>query len=249
MRQGNYSIDVHDVDEEVEKKNGDDRVIIMPSSSPNVSNRTEEQPGQEQFINRHHLHSDDHDQNSQTTTALGPEELVRRETRAVMFLRLLVLVVLIIVGGLLSFGTYRFVANSEEETYAKDFDAVATRFTESFKTVIIQSMWSAYSMGVAVTSNANLVQSAPNFVIPNFDELTKGAIQTFRIATVIWAPLIHDIDEKQSWETYAQKETDQLNGASSKSYCNVCGNDTLTVDPSNANVEVALPIGTYTCGE
>jgi hypothetical protein len=190
-----------------------------------------------------------------TVDARGPEELIRHETRAVVFLRAMVLLVLILVGGLLSFGTYRFIANSQENDCDKGFDAVSTRLIQSFHTVLSQSTWNAYSMGVAVT-NANMVQSAaPNLIIPNFDQLTQGVIVALPISTVVWAPLIANEKEKESWEQYVQQQetasmtnTASSASASSSPTCNVCGNNALAVDPSMANETVVLSSGNFTCG-
>jgi hypothetical protein len=63
------------------------------------------------------------------TEAFQPEELVRRETKAVNILRALFLAVLVLVGFVLSFGSYKLERRSEEEAYQREFKAIATRIT------------------------------------------------------------------------------------------------------------------------
>jgi hypothetical protein len=174
-----------------------------------------------------------------------PEELVRRETKAVNFLRALFIAVLVVVGAILSFGSYKLETRSEEETYQREFNAIATRLTNDFKNTITQVMWSANVIGASISSSSDLVNAAPNITIPNFDQLVTGAMYTSRVPLVFWSPLINNETQRKEWEAYADQ---QLNSTSANAkICFACGSSNLTV--GFIDKKIVFPTGTYTCGE
>lgn len=178
---------------------------------------------------------------------LQPEELVRRETKVVNFLRVLLFVVLIVVGSLLSYGSYKVGHKWEEEAYQKEFNAIATRLTAGFKTSVTQIMWNGGLIGSSVSASSDLISAAPNISIPNFDQLAMGAVQTNHIGQVYWAPFLKDETQRQQWEAFARHQMNSTESAPQNSVCHVCGNASFAVqEPSK---EVTLPIGRYACGK
>lgn len=140
------------------------------------------------------------------SASFQPEELVRRETKVVNFLRALLIAVLIIVGAILSYGSYKLERDSEHETYRREFKAIATRLTNDFQNAITQVMWGANAIGASISSSSDLIKTAPNITIPNFDQLVTGVMYTSRVPLVYWSPLIYGEEERKKWEQYAQEK-------------------------------------------
>jgi hypothetical protein len=177
---------------------------------------------------------------------LGPEELVRRENKAVCLLKIILLAVLVVLGSSLSLGCYKLSSRWEVQTYHDDFEVISKRFIEQFHDAMTQVMWNAYTIGVAISANYDSVKNAPNITIPLFDKLPVGAFQTNNLNHVFWSPLISDDKERKEWEAYALQQlltTDNAN----VDLCYVCGSPNLEV--GSPNVAVQLPVGTYDCGK
>jgi hypothetical protein len=185
--------------------------------------------------------------NNNNNEVLQPEELVRRETKVVNFLRGLLLVVLIVVGAVLSFGCYRVGHKWEEQTYEREFQALASRLTDGFATAITQVMWNGYVIGATVSGSSDLVAAAPNISIPNFDQLATGAVETCHIGQVYWAPILQNETQRAQWEAYAQHQLGLASNKPQNPVCYVCGNSSLAVDLDAR--EVTIPLGRYTCGK
>lgn len=178
--------------------------------------------------------------------SMGPEDLVRRETKVVNILRAMLLVINVTVGVFLSFWIYRLSRKWEDETFRKDFDQISSRFTLAFTTELGQVFLNAYAFRITVSSSSNLINAVPNITIP-LDKLATGAVQTSHFYRAFWSPLITNATERHEWEAYAQDQMNSSGGSLKGNACFVCGSSDLEVGAPS--VEVALPIGTYTCGK
>ncbi len=179
---------------------------------------------------------------------LGPEELVRRETRVVNFLRAFLFAVLIIVASLLSFGCFKITSKWEQEAYQKNFNLVAFRFIDCFHTSVAQAMWNANSMGVAFSAISNLGKSAPNITLPLLNVLALGATIQSHLNNVFFAPLLRDEEQRLQWEAYARQQLNLTTGNSSRNDCDICGSPDLQIGAPNA--QVVIPgYPTFSCGK
>jgi hypothetical protein len=188
-------------------------------------------------------------QKERNDEVFGPEELVQRETKVVQILRALLIALLIIVGSVLSFGSYRLTSKWEDETYQSGFDAISVRFTNQFLNTVSQAMWSGYAIAVAVASSSELVAASPNITIPMFKKLSLGAQRSSILNKVFWAPLLKTEKERRQWEAYAQEQLHNNSNVqtSNAKVCQVCGSPDLEVGAPNA--VATFPVGSYNCRE
>lgn len=174
---------------------------------------------------------------------LGPEELVRRETKLVNALRVLLMAVLIVTAVLLSFGSFKLTSKWEEEAYKRNFDVISVQFKSSFHAAMAQLMWNAYIIGVTASASADIGNVTPNITIPMFDKIPLAVSALSHVTNIFFAPLLRSENELRGWESYAQQVLNET--ASIKTVCNPCGNPNLEI--GSPTVMVDLPVGSFAC--
>jgi hypothetical protein len=179
---------------------------------------------------------------------LGPEELVRRETRVVNFLRAFLCVLLVIVASFLSLGCYKLTSSWEEQAYRKDFNAIALRFESGFSKAVSQANWAANAIGVTISAGAELGKAVPNLTSPFFYSQAFGVTVDIHVNNVFFAPLLQGEEERKEWEAYARQQMNETTNFGSTNICNVCGSPDLEIGKPKALVAIPGYI-TFTCGK
>lgn len=139
--------------------------------------------------------------------------IASRETRAVNFLRILVLVLLGMTACLTSIGIYRYTQSHEVEMFETEYEMNAYRIIEYFNDAVERKLAAINAMSTSITSSAlDAKEEFPFVTIPDF--ALKGAdlrIQADAI-TIHWMPLVTD-ETREEWETYSLENRQQIDEA------------------------------------
>jgi len=130
--------------------------------------------------------------------------LARRETKAVKFLKYVVLMVLFLTALGISLATYFYARSVEQDSFRADFDSVAVVTIRSFAEAVEHRLTAMDAVAVGVTSHAVASASPfPNVTIPDWE--VKAA--TLRTQTgsiyVFWLPFVTD-ETRAGYEAYTQ---------------------------------------------
>jgi hypothetical protein len=148
--------------------------------------------------------------NKQESCETDYETLVRKETKAVNVLRVLVLVLLLGTATLTSVGVYLYTANEEKQDFEVGYQVNAERIIESFHDAVVRRLGAINSMATAITSHAlDTKQTFPLVTIPHF-EIKGSDLRVQADAAIIhWMPLVTD-DTRVAWEEYALAKRSQV---------------------------------------
>lgn len=180
----------------------------------------------------------------------GTEHLVRDETRAVRFLRLALILLLVTVASLTGVFTHRNEVNAQLSTFMRDFDDASIRFNQSFHTNIGALLFQCYYLSVAMSEGVNIIGSSPKFPyvsIADLDGITASLRYQTRVFDVMWSPLLETREDKSSWEAYAEHVSTTAPNAV-QPLCNVCEEGYEIVDP-RANVTLPGNQATFSCAD
>jgi hypothetical protein len=136
--------------------------------------------------------------------------LGKRETRAIFFLRLLVMVVFVLLAVSSSMSVFFYVQNSEEDQFQSEFGVHADKVIESFNLAIERKLSAIDSLSVAITSHAISSGSTfPNVTVPHFEY--KGSNTRIIGDTVMafYMPLVTD-ETREGWEAYSRENNGHL---------------------------------------
>ena len=148
------------------------------------------------------------------TTKLAADQerqtLARQETRVVMALRIVVLLVLLCTGVAMSWWTYSYTRNLEEEDFAASFSSAAQAVLESFHDAMNNNFGSVDALSAAVTEHALTTdQSFPNVTFPGFHVLAAATRVMTNAIYVFYIPLVTDAT-RRGYEAYCQEEQGYL---------------------------------------
>ena len=140
-------------------------------------------------------------------------DIVKRETRAVNFLRALLLLLLLAIATFSSLAIYQYTSDEEKDKFEIDFQQSADRIIFSFQDGIERRLGAVNAMANIITSHAHHSnESFPFVTVPNF--VTRGSdIRIQADAMVIhYMPLVTD-DNREEWERYAMDNRHHLTDA------------------------------------
>ena len=145
-----------------------------------------------------------HDQRrEQDRPSVDTDALAVRETRNINILRVVVLLLLLSVAALASFGVYSYTANYEKEKFEDSFTTNAQRIIDSFQDAVERRLGAISSMSDAITSHAlSSEEEFPRVTLPNFEVRACDLRVLAGALSVHWMPLVTD-DKRLEWEEYA----------------------------------------------
>jgi len=135
--------------------------------------------------------------------SVDTDALALRETRNINILRVVVLLLLLSVAALASFGVYSYTANYEKEKFEDSFTSRAQRIINSFQDAVERRLGAISSMSDAITSHAlSSEEEFPRVTLPNFAVLGSDLRVQAGALSVHWMPLVTD-EKRLEWEEYA----------------------------------------------
>eukprot|EP00977_Amphora_coffeiformis_P003232 scaffold599_cov180-Amphora_coffeaeformis.AAC.3 len=156
-------------------------------------------------------HDNDHDHAAVVpTTKLAADQerqtLARRETRAVMALRIVVLLVLLCTGAAMSYWTFSYARNLEEDDFESSFASASQAVLESFHDAMQNNFGSIDALSSAVTEHAlSTGQTFPNVTFPGFHILAASTRVMTNAIYVFYIPLVTE-EMRWPYEAYCQEQ-------------------------------------------
>jgi hypothetical protein len=152
--------------------------------------------------------------NDMTTKERAAEEerqsLGKKETRAVMYIRILVVIVLIFTAVLVSLGVFFISRHDQNETFESEFVSNADKVMESFRDAVERKLGALDSFSVAVTSHAISVGATfPNVTLPDYEVHACNNRILADGLFVFYSPVVTD-DARKGWEAYATENQGHL---------------------------------------
>jgi len=129
-------------------------------------------------------------------------------------MRVLLLLLLTVSSGLVSWGVYAFTQGTENETFEKEYYANARLITEAFHDRVESQIGAIGTMAASITSYAHATnQTLPYVLIDDF--AVRGA-QTRVAANTIavqWVPILFNDSMREDWEAYAMEHRSHVDEA------------------------------------
>ena len=155
----------------------------------------------------------DLDNAQQEALSKQKKSLARQETRAVSFLRPLVLCSLLLTATLVAVGVYLYASNDEQEEFESAFEIHANEIIESFHDAVEQRLGAIGTLSDDITTYAqDMKETFPFVTVSNF--AVRGAnLRVHAEALIVhWAPLVTEAN-RIKWEEYAMYNRFQINDA------------------------------------
>jgi cell division protein FtsL len=143
---------------------------------------------------------------NQETAAKDTERqtLGRKETKAVGYLKIVVVIVLLTAAVLVSVSTFLFTRNDEVQDFERQFEAHATRVIESFREVFDRQLAAVDALSSSMTSYALASGSTfPNVTVPDFEVLGANTRILSDALIVFYMPLVSN-EDRTGFEAYAR---------------------------------------------
>lgn len=157
--------------------------------------------------------SADLDDAQQKALTRQKQTLARQETRAVSFLRPLVLGSLLLTATLVAVGVYFYASIDEQDEFETGFEIHANEIIESFHDAVEQRLGAIGTLSDDITTYAqDLKETFPFVTVSNF--AVRGAnLRVHAEALIVhWAPLVTE-ENRRKWEEYAMYNRFQINDA------------------------------------
>jgi cell division protein FtsL len=152
---------------------------------------------------------------NQATAAKDTERqtLGRKETKAVGYLKIIVIIVLLTAAVLVSVSTFLFTRNDEVQDFERQFEAHATRVVESFREIFEHQLAANDALSSSITSYALASGSTfPNVTVPNFEVLGANARILSDALIILYTPLVSN-EDRIGFEAYARDNEAQFDEA------------------------------------
>jgi cell division protein FtsL len=132
------------------------------------------------------------------------QTLGRKETKAVGYLKIVVVFVLLTAAILVSLATFKFTRDDEVQDFETQFDAHATRVIESFREVFDRQLAAVDMLSSSMTSYALASGSTfPNVTVPDFEVLGANTRILSDALIVFYCPLVSN-EDRTGFEAYAR---------------------------------------------
>ena len=154
-------------------------------------------------------------------TKLSPQQsddkLAKKETRAVMWMRLGLTVILIAAALVVSLSVFFYSRNTETKTFESAVADSSIKIIESFQSVAEQRLGAMASMAVMITSHALSTNGTWPFVtVPNFEAQGWHALALMDAEGLIFSPIVSHQDRAEWENNYAPEHIAWVN--ESKAY-------------------------------
>ena len=150
----------------------------------------------------------DHHQNNREQETLG-----RKENRAVAFLRLVVMALLLGIATLVSLGVYFYSRQDERDDFHYSFSMHATQLSDSFSDAVERKLGALGTLSNTVTSYAEDTSSTFPFVTVSHFAVRGSDVRVLADALIIhWSPMVTE-ENRREWEEYALNNRFRINEA------------------------------------
>jgi hypothetical protein len=136
--------------------------------------------------------------------------LGKAESRAIWYLRLLVIVIFVGLAVGTAVTTYLYVTSNEKDQFQSEFDVYADKVIASFNSAIQRKRAAVDSLSVAITSHAISSGSTfPNVTLPHFEYRGSNTRIIGDTVVAMYLPLVTD-ETREGWEAYSRENNGHL---------------------------------------
>jgi len=139
--------------------------------------------------------------------------LAAKESRVLMWLRLVIFVLLAFISCLVCAAVYRSTYKNQIETFEKEFRGYGSRVIDYFHKTFERQLQAIDALSVQITSEARARGTRFPFVtLPDF-EIRGSNIRTLSaLPIVMWLPLVQE-EDRAEWESYVAQYRDKMHSA------------------------------------
>jgi len=161
---------------------------------------------------------DSNGNNNKSLTNLHNEELRvqerrklgRRESLAVVTLRVILFLVIFVAAALVSSMVYFYVAQDQNKDFVDSFERHAQRLISAFTEQLVTKLGVVDSLAVSIASFAAATNSVfPNVTVPDFSIRGSNMRVLSRGIRIEWLPLVTD-ETREGWQAYANENKNWL---------------------------------------
>ena len=130
------------------------------------------------------------------------DSLAKEETNAVFRLRVMVILVLLVAAGIVSYVIYHYTSKAESQEFRAQFDGSAQKVIETFEDIVKEKLGALTSLSVTMTSYARSHNYTWPFVtINDFQQRAAAARELSDSLYIQVVPLITD-EMRSLWQNY-----------------------------------------------
>ena len=157
------------------------------------------------------------------TENAGSIVIAQNETRAISWLKLFVLCLLLAIASVMTWLAYSFTAQQELSNFETTFENQATRLINSFHERIVHFLLTGVglSISLAAISSELSMETYPNITWPSFEQTVATPLELVQATSISWAPLLRTEEERLKWEAYANQTHQFANYSSDGQFSNV----------------------------
>ena len=129
---------------------------------------------------------------------------VRRETRLIKSLKLVVMAILVAMCIGMGWTTYRLMTNTQDSNFRVSFNHTARRLVEGHYQAVSNQMWAGVSLATTfqvVDLNAK-DKTFPNIILPGFDLMTYSHQATANVPSIGYGPILRDRSEVTEFDAF-----------------------------------------------
>ena len=137
--------------------------------------------------------------------------LAKKETRAVLGLRLLVFAVLLVAAIAVCIIIYFITSGSEEEEYKTQYEGAVTKITEAFVGIVDTRLSAISSLGVAMIAHGrdHDTQRWPYVTLSSFQQRASTARKQSLALYIHVNPKV-ELDQREEWEHFTGTSSDSV---------------------------------------
>lgn len=178
------------------------------------------------------------------SAARTPEALIRKETKAIGFFRVLVGALLGSAAIALSLFVFLFTRSVERSAFKSDFESSASRLADTFVDIIYNRLESTKTLAAAITSTMEAQRTGPtnfSFAPGRMMDLTQHFLLVEKASVATWSPLLQTDEERREFELFVKSKEPKQGER-----CHLCGSSSRKVANPNAVVSI-VGHGAFEC--
>ena len=130
------------------------------------------------------------------------EDALYGDTRAVICLRIMVVLVLFVAATVVGAFTFTYISNSETHEFHSQYYDSVIKVAEGFQNGIDTKVWAARTFSALYTSRYGPVNDWPNVTMPGFQEQAYGQLKLSDGRALSFNPIINETS-REPWEAHA----------------------------------------------
>lgn len=139
------------------------------------------------------------------TENAGNMDIAQSETRAIMWLKVFVLCLLLTIASVMTWLAYSFTAQQENSNFETTFENQATRLIHTFHERMVHLLVTGSGLSVSLAGISSELSMGTSFNITwaSFEQTVNTPLDLVQATSISWAPVLQTEEERLQWEAYA----------------------------------------------